>query len=169
MEIVIFDGNLNSGFMKKNRFLPSAFALIVMVLSLTGCVKYIDDSVILGGCQVSAKVDGEKFCGDGYYIYDEENGVLTINASDNNGGQVITLYTEEGTLGTFELNFDSQSGAYYTDGSATSYSINGTLTITNYSEKKVSGMFNFDAQPASGGTVRKITNGMFSVKRVGTN
>ena len=155
--------------MKNKKTIPLAIALISILLVIRGCTPYVEDSIILGGCEVTAKVDGESFCGDGYFSQDVGNGVLSINASDNDGGQVINLFTGEGTIGTFQLNYDMQSGASYTDGTATYYSTSGTLTITNYSEKKVSGMFSFDAQPLSGGGIKKITSGKFSVERVGTN
>ncbi|NMH28673.1 hypothetical protein [Flavobacterium silvaticum] len=144
--------------------------LTVAGLSLTSCSS--DDSGSgVGSSSVNLSVDGvaktyttvavtqEDYPAEGSYpAYTE----LQVAASNSNGTEVLSFYTDEGDLGA-----DAIYNVSYTLNGTTYYGYNGggfTITVSSNSGNHLVGSFNGNMISQNGETEISVTNGVFDIR-----
>lgn len=147
-------------------------AVLITGLSISSCKK--EDTGGGGGTStgsMSLKYDGTAWNASLAVQAVNTNGVLNVTGSDSNGNQAsVILYQASGT-GTYKVgpNGTNQGnqlrwteGLSQSDTYVASFVIgNGTVTITELTDSKVSGTFEFEGFNTDQ-TKRTVTEGSFS-------
>ncbi|MFZ2898771.1 MAG: DUF6252 family protein [Saprospiraceae bacterium] len=136
---------------------------LIILLLLAGFLACDKDNNPITGCEMTAKIDGKSFCGDGFYIYDGSS-VMTLQAINEDTDEMIFFTIVGAGEGTFVLGTGISVAGYDNPEDGESFILtDGSLIIEKFGGGKVEGTFSFNAEEMNTGATVSVTDGEFDV------